>query len=198
VSSDSEIIERSRDNPGLFAELYDRHARTIFRFAIRQVGTGAAEDVMSETFLVAFERRAAFDPTVGAALPWLYGIATTLLKKYVRSEATARRGILAAGKADVVTDDIAVLESRVDAESSVRQIDVALRRMAKRDRDVLLLHAWADLSYEDIARALEIPIGTVRSRLNRARRVLRTAIDRGASPQKGVDHGRVDAAAQRS
>ena len=196
MSSDNEIIERSRDTPGAFAGLYDRHARTIHRYAARRLGAGVADDVMSETFLVAFERRAAFDPTVGAALPWLYGIATTLMKKHARLEAASWRAMTAAGAAEVVTDDIASLESRVDAEASVKRIGSALRRMAKRDRDTLLLQAWADLSYEDIALALDIPVGTVRSRLNRARRVLREAISRGQAPETEVEHERVNSAAQ--
>jgi DNA-directed RNA polymerase specialized sigma24 family protein len=92
VSSDSEIIERSMDTPSVFAELYDRHARAIFRYAARRIGPHAADDMMSETFLVAFERRAGFDPAVGAALPWLYGIATTLMRKHARLEVAAWRG----------------------------------------------------------------------------------------------------------
>ena len=195
MSSDNEIIERSRATPGAFAGLYDRHARTIHRYAARRLGAGVADDVMSETFLVAFERRAAFDPTVGAALPWLYGIATTLMKKHARLEAASWRGMTASGAAEVVTDDFASLESRVDAEASVKRIGSALRRMAKRDRDALLLQAWADLSYEDIALALDVPVGTVRSRLNRARRVLREAISRGQTPEKEVEHERVNSAA---
>ena len=196
MSSDNEIIERSRDTPGAFAGLYDRHAGAIYRYAARRLGVGVADDVMSETFLVAFERRAAFDPTVGAALPWLYGIATTLMKKHARLEAASWRGMAASGAAEVVTDDIASLESRVDAEASVRRISSALRRMAKRDRDALLLQAWAELSYEDIALALGVPVGTVRSRLNRARRMLREAISRGQAPEMEVEHGRIDSAAQ--
>ncbi|WP_104197116.1 RNA polymerase sigma factor [Cryobacterium sp. M15] len=196
MSSDSEIIERSRDTPGVFAGLYERHAGTIYRYAARRIGVAVADDVMSETFLVAFERRAAFDPTVGAALPWLYGIATTLMKKHARLEAASWRGMTAAGAAEVIVDDIEGLESRVDAEASVQRIGLALRRMAKRDRDALLLQAWADLSYEDIALALAVPVGTVRSRLNRARRVLREAISRGQAPTTEVEYERVDSAAQ--
>lgn len=216
MSSDSEIIERSRDTPGAFAELYDRHARAIYRYAARRIGVDAADDVMSETFLVAFERRAVFDPAVsaerpaGAALPWLYGIATTLMKRHARLEASSWRGMNAAAAASLVVDDMAGLESRVDAAASVGRLDSALRRLKKHDRDVLLLHAWADLSYEEIALALGIPVGTVRSRLNRARRVLRDANDRGTTPQviappatssravtlqKEVEDGRVDSAA---
>lgn len=199
MSSDTEIIERSRNSPGEFAQLYDRHARAIYRFAARRIGTGVADDVMAETFLVAFERRTTFDETAGEVLPWLYGIATNLIRKHGRLEAASWRGLIAAGNAAVATDEIAELESRMDAAASVKRISAALGRMAKRDRDVLLLHAWADLSYEGIAQALDIPIGTVRSRLNRARRQMRASMRRGSSPeQEEVDDGRLDPAAQRA
>lgn len=95
MSSDSEIIERSRHIPAAFSELYDRHATTIHRYAARRGGTQVADDVMSETFLVAFERRSDFDTARESAEPWLYGIATTLLKQHARQEARAWKGLLA-------------------------------------------------------------------------------------------------------
>lgn len=151
---------------------------------------------MSETFLVAFERRADFDLERDDARPWLYGIATTLLKKHSRLEARAWKGLVAAGAAEVGHDAIEALGSRVDAEIAVHRLAAALARMPARDRDTLLLHAWADLDYEGIAQALAVPVGTVRSRLNRARRTLRALADRGAAPDKEVDHGRTDTASQ--
>ncbi|HWH97843.1 MAG TPA: sigma-70 family RNA polymerase sigma factor, partial [Pseudolysinimonas sp.] len=177
---------------------YDRHAALMHRYAARRVGRVAADDVMSETFLVAFERRASFDLAVDDARPWLYGIATTLLKKHVRLEIASWRGIVAAGSAEVDVDAIEAVGSRLDAETSVSRLGTALRRMHARDRDVLLLHAWADLDYQAIADALNVPIGTVRSRLNRARRVLRAASNRGTVPDQEVGHGRTDPAAQRA
>ena len=91
VSTDNETIERSRESPGAFAEVFDRHARTVHRYAARRLDAGVADDVMSETFLVAFERRTAFDGSANA-LPWLLGIATNLIKKHARLEARACKG----------------------------------------------------------------------------------------------------------
>ncbi len=76
VSTDNEVIERSADEPGAFALLFDRHAPAIYRYAAQRLGEGSAEDVMSETFLVAFEKRAAYDLAIVDARPWLFGIAT--------------------------------------------------------------------------------------------------------------------------
>ncbi|WP_286346436.1 RNA polymerase sigma factor [Frondihabitans sucicola] len=165
----------------MFSELYDRHAATIHRYAARRVGPQVAEDVMSETFLVAFERRGDFDITRDNAAPWLYGIATTLLKQHARQEARSWKGLLAESGAQVGHDETIASDSRLDARNEMKRLASSLKKMNPGDRDVLLLHAWADLGYEGIAQALDLPIGTVRSRLNRARKVLRTATDRGAA-----------------
>ena len=196
MSIDSDIIGRSRENPAVFSQLYDRHAPTVHRYAMRRIGETAAEDIMSETFLVAFERRADFDDTKEDARPWLLGIATVLLRKHSRLEARAWRGIVAAGAAELDRDAIEALGSRVDAEVAVRALASSIKRMPSRDRDTLLLYAWGDLDYEGVALALDVPTGTVRSRLNRARHTLRATTSRGAALDKEVDHGRTNPASQ--
>ena len=196
MSEDSDIIRRSGATPAAFAELYDRYARAVFRYAAGRVGNGYADDIMSETFLVAFERRKSFDITIGDARPWLFGIATTLMRKHSRVEAKAWKGLVADGAAAVPDDAIEAIGSRIDAEFAVKAIAAALRKMPTRDRDALLLYAWADLDYEGVAQALRIPVGTVRSRLNRARRTLRAANNRGSTPDQEVEHGRNNVAAE--
>ena len=189
MSTDDEIMRRSREHPGAFAEIFDRHARTVHRYAARRLGVAAADDVMSETFLVAFERREAFDGSPNA-LPWLFGIATRLIAKHSRVEARAWRGLVAADLARVEPDQIGRADDRLDAERLATRAGAALRRLPAGDRDALLLYAWGDLGYEGVAAALGVPIGTVRSRLNRARRKLRIAIDPGGAREE-VEHGRV-------
>lgn len=198
MSSDSDIIRRSRETPAAFSELYDRHAATIHRYAARRASAATADDIMSETFLVAFERRSDYDHDRDDAKPWLFGIATTLLKKHARLEARAWKGLVAAGAAALNPDAIEALGSRIDAEVAIRGLASAIKRMPARDRDTLLLYAWADLDYEGIAEALDIPIGTVRSRLNRARRTLRAMAGRSIAPAEEVEHGRLDPASQRA
>ena len=82
MSTDSEILARSRTTPSAFAELFERHSAPIAAFVRRRVGAEAAEDVLSETFLVAFRRRADFDSSWDSARPWLLGIASRVLKKH--------------------------------------------------------------------------------------------------------------------
>ena len=191
MSTDSDIIRGAVDHPAEFAQLYDRHAPAIHRFAARRAGSDVADDLLSETFAVAFERRRAYEFDREDALPWLYGIATTLLKRHRRQEARQWRNARADPTALVTEQSHDALE----AELTMRHLRGAMQRMPARDRDALLLYAWADLDYEGVAIALDIPVGTVRSRLNRARRTLRAALGRDAARE--VDHGRADPASIR-
>lgn len=195
VSPDNEVIEKSLVEPAVFAQLFDRHATPVYRYVAQRLGDHAAEDVMSETFLAAFERRASYDMSVRDARPWLMGFATRLLRKHVRLEAVAWKGMTADLAAQVVPDFIDQAGSRIDAERLSRRLAKALRRLSADDRDTLLLYAWGDLDYAAIATAMQVPIGTVRSRLNRARRILRRAAGTDTIEQE-TDHGRVDSAPQ--
>jgi len=190
MSTDSEVIERSRTSPRAFGDLFHRHAAGVHRYVARRAGTETADEVMAETFLVAFERRAAFDPSYSDARPWLFGIATTLLAAHRRREA---RHLDALGRAAEREDDdggLGRVADRADADADVRRLARAIRSLSDGDRDVLLLHAWADLSMDQIATALLIPTGTVRSRLFRARKILRQTAEGTTSEES--DHGRVD------
>lgn len=195
MSPDNEVIEQSLSEPTAFAALYDRHARSVYRYAAQRLGDHAGEDVMAETFLVAFEKRAAYDITVADARPWLLGIATRLLQKYARTEAVAWKGMTADLAAHVAPDLIDMANARIDAERVIRRLTKALSRLTAADRDTLLLYAWADLDYASIAAATNVPIGTVRSRLNRARRLLRHAAGI-RTIGKETEHGRADPAPQ--
>ena len=174
MSTDSEIIRRSIDQPPAFAEIFERHARVIGAFAARRVGPDAAQDVLSETFLVAFRRRSTFDTSWESARPWLFGIASRVLKKHRAKEAAQWRSASAsARRMDHFTDGaVDASAERMDAAASVLTLTPRIAALSRRDRDTLLLYAWGDLTYEDVGRALGVPTGTVRSRLNRVRRLL--------------------------
>ena len=89
--TDAELIARSLADPAEFAGVYERYATTIYRYVARRVGPGEAEALMAETFRIAFEQRASFDPARPVARPWLYGIATNLVARHYRTEARLRR-----------------------------------------------------------------------------------------------------------
>ncbi|MER6813900.1 RNA polymerase sigma factor [Spirillospora sp. NPDC000708] len=172
---DARLIERSGRHPEAFAALYDRHAPSIHRYVARRLGEQAADDVVAETFLAAFRRRDRYDPGRPDARPWLYGIAANLIGKHRRAETRMLRALARTG-ADPVTDAMDRVDARVSAAAASRPLAGALAGLPRGDRDVLLLVAWADLSYDQVAEALSIPVGTVRSRLHRARRKVREAL----------------------
>ncbi|WP_458690964.1 RNA polymerase sigma factor [Nocardia tengchongensis] len=167
------MIARSLTDPDAFTGIFDRHFGTIHRYLTRRAGTDAADDLASDVFVIAFDRRAAFDVTYEHALPWLYGIAGNLLNSNRRR---LHRDISLLAR-HPRPDASAPFEDRVDAtldaRREIRVLERRLRRLSQADLDTLLLYAWEDLSYPEIAEALQIPTGTVRSRLNRLRRKLR-------------------------
>ncbi len=168
----------ARRDPG-FAALFDAHALQLLRYCARRVGLHVAEDVVAETFAIAIERHSRRGLDGIDVVPWLYGIATNLLRRYrrdeVRSYRAAERAAAdpAGGPRGVAYSHADEAAERIDAGVLARNLAGALAAMPARDRDVLLLLAWAGLEHAEIAQALDIPIGTVRSRLHRARRRLR-------------------------
>jgi RNA polymerase sigma factor (sigma-70 family) len=180
--SDAELVERSWDEPEAFAVLFDRYAADIHHYVARRLGTGAADDLVAETFLIAFGRRTTYDLRRSQARPWLYGIATTLVARHRRSERRLYRALARTG-VDPLPEPVAdLVVRRVAAQDQQRLLATALAELSRADRDVLLLVAWGGLSYEEVAEAQQVPVGTVRSRLHRARRRVRDALaDAGRS-----------------
>ena len=175
--SDAEVIGRSLDEPEAFGLIYDRHAATVLRFLGRRVGATAAEGLLGELFRIAFERRKTFDASRVNALPWLYGIGSNLLLKHRRGEARRLRA-----SARMAADDAAdrrASAAALDAHLLFPRVADAIEALPDGEREALLLFAWEDLSYQSVAEALELPIGTVRSRLNRARAHLRELLEPG-------------------
>lgn len=175
--SDAELIAESLGSAERFGEVFDRHAPTVYRYLARRVGPSRAADALGDVFLAAFESRGRYDRARDSALPWLYGIATNVLRKLFRDHAAELRALAALGSAPPSEDPSQRVVTAVDAAASFRELADVLTAMPAGERDALLLLAWEQLSYAEIASALEIPVGTVRSRLNRARHRLRVATD---------------------
>ena len=182
AESDADVIASSLQEPARFGAVFDRHATVVFRFLVRRVGVDEAGALLGEVFRIAFEKRATYDTTRANARPWLYGIATNLLARHRRSEARRIRAtarLLARQQpADDPADQVA---GTLDARELWPHVAEAVAALPEEERDALLLYAWEELGYDQIADALGVPVGTVRSRLNRARvrlRELRATIGR--------------------
>jgi RNA polymerase sigma-70 factor (ECF subfamily) len=174
VDTDAAVISSSLDEPARFGAIFDRHATTLYRYFVRRVGASEADGLLGELFRIAFERRATYDPSRPDARPWLYGIATNIVAKHRRREARRLRAtarLMAERSTPVnVADGVA---AALDAAQLWPRVSEVIAELPDGERDALLLFVWEQLSYEEIAASLEIPIGTVRSRLNRVRRRLR-------------------------
>jgi RNA polymerase sigma-70 factor (ECF subfamily) len=171
-ATDGEVIAGSVRDPDAFVAIFERHFREIHRYLARRVGGELADDLAAEAFAEAFRVRGGYRPLTPDARPWLYGIAANLLFKHRRGEARRLRA-LARTRPDAAHDDADGALDRVAAAALAPRVAAALRALEPRDREVLLLFAWAELGYAEIAVALAIPVGTVRSRLNRARAQVR-------------------------
>jgi RNA polymerase sigma-70 factor, ECF subfamily len=182
--SDAELLARASRQPELFGIVFDRHFATIHRYLERRVGRDAAEELSGEVFRIAFEQRRRFRPVHESALPWLYGLATNLLLKRWRGDARAARALARLQAASRNGDgELEAAEDRLSAAAARTRLLEALTALAPGDRDVVVLVAWEELTYEEVAAALDIPVGTVRSRLNRARRTFRELLaDSGNEP----------------
>ncbi|GIG62254.1 DNA-directed RNA polymerase sigma-70 factor [Longispora fulva] len=174
--TDAQMIEVSLHDSEHFAALYDRHADQLYRYAYRRVGPGVVEDIVADTFVAAFRRRDSYDLTCPDARAWLFGILTREIARHLRREKARYRAMARAFTTAEEEDPALRVVADVAATALRGELAAALARLSAGDRHVLLLIAWGDLTYEETARALDIPIGTVRSRLNRARRRVRYAL----------------------
>jgi RNA polymerase sigma-70 factor, ECF subfamily len=181
TSGDARAIEASWHDPERFAEIFHRYFAEIHRYVARRLGGDAADDIAAETFLAAFRKRQQFDPARGAVRPWLYGIATNLVGSHRRGEKRFFQALARTPADGVVPGHDDRVAAQVSADGVRGDLAAALAALAPGDRDVLLLVALADFSYDEVAEALDLKNGTVASRLNRARKQLRAALG-GADP----------------
>ncbi len=177
VRSDAAIIAASLGDPQAFTLLFERHFGVIDRWLHRRVGAPLAEDLAAETFTRAFDHRGRFDQSYADARPWLFGIAANLVHDHRRTELRRLRALARVQRQEPGPEDsAAAADARADAAVAGPAIAAALADLRSEERDVLLLVAWAGLEYDEVARATGVPIGTVRSRLHRARQRLRIAL----------------------
>jgi RNA polymerase sigma factor (sigma-70 family) len=194
IAHDEPSVARGRapthgiDHRTLFTDAFGECAPRILRYLSRQVSSAEAEDLLGETFCIAWQRRHRYRPDDGPLVGWLFGIAVNLLSRHKRSflrrfAAHARFAVQSSPDGDCAD----LVAARVDATSAVAGLGDALAALHQRDRDVLLLSSWGQLDHAEIAIALDIPIGTVRSRLHRARCQLR-ATHTSLNDLLGDDH----------
>lgn len=183
--TDAELLIASRDRPEVFGELFRRHHRAVFAYAVRSVGPDVGADVAAEVFVRAFRVRDRFDPMYDSAKPWLLGIASNLVSDHWRSQGRRTRAHAKAAlrERELEPFDVEAVD-RLDASARGDRLRVALAALRPEEARVVSLLAIAGLTYNEIAEVEGVPIGTVRSRLSRARVRLRNLL--GDSDESGV------------
>lgn len=174
-ADDADCIAASLADPERFGALYDRHAATVFRYVRSRLGPDA-DDAVGDTFAIAFRIRERFDASAGSsALPWLLGIATKVIAKHRDTERRWLRPtpIDAPHHEDELDDS----DARLDDARLTSWLAASLAQLRRRDRDTLLLFVVGDLSIEEVARALDVAPGTIKSRLHRARTILAAQLE---------------------
>jgi len=151
-----------------FDEAFAEEFASLHRYLARRVGASAADELAAETFAVAFRRWDRLDPE-RPVRPWLYGIAANLMRHHWRKERRMLRAYARTGVDPVFAVD--------EPAEDTRELAAALADLRQDEREILLLHAWAELTDTEIAAALDIPAGTVKSRLSRTREKLRNQLD---------------------
>lgn len=172
--TDAQLWQRATDgNPAAFGELFERHAHTVYNYCFRRTADWSqAEDLTSIVFLEAWRRRHEVRLENERALPWLLGVATNVVRNAWRTKRRHRAALERIPREREV--DFAIdVDTRLDDERQMRAVLRAVRKLPRADQDVLALCLWEGLSYEEAAVALGTPVGTVRSRLSRARARLR-------------------------
>jgi RNA polymerase sigma factor (sigma-70 family) len=175
IQTDSEAIGASLTEPRAFGVVFERHFDRIHGYLRRRFDDQRADEVTAQTFMIAFDQRGRFDRERRDAGPWLFGIANNVAYSHNRHEVRELRTISALpADGGSWVDGV---EGRVDAERMRGALAEGLAALPVEEADVLRLLVWAELNQAEIAEALDIPLGTVKSRLSRARRRLREALD---------------------
>jgi RNA polymerase sigma-70 factor, ECF subfamily len=183
-AGDGELWERARHGEAeCFGVLFDRHGAAVRAFCARRTGSiDAADDLVSIVFLEAWRRRAEVELVDGNALPWLFGIARRTIQHRWRTALRHRRALDRLPPAPATPDHADDIAGRLDDERHLVALRAALDRLRPPDRDVLVLCVWQGLTYAEAAVALGVPVGTVRSRLSRARARLESETSTPTTP----------------
>jgi RNA polymerase sigma-70 factor (ECF subfamily) len=173
-ATDGDLWRRGVDgDPDAFSVLFERHAQTVYNYVFRRTADWAlAEDLTSVVFLEAWRRRNDVRLDRELVLPWLLGVATNVLRNRRRSQWRHRAALMRLPR-ELTHDFADEANGRLDDERQMRTVLRAIARLPRREQDVLVLCACAELTYEEVAVALGVPVGTVRSRLSRARARIR-------------------------
>jgi RNA polymerase sigma-70 factor (ECF subfamily) len=173
MGDESHLRALARGDADAFAALLERYADFVYNVAFRRTASwSVSEDITETVFLELWRQRDRVVTQAGSLRPWLAGVVSNQVKRHWRGLARQSRAVerlAVVGSRDGEHDQTAAVDARIDDERRMSTLLGELEALPPGQREVLTLWAWEGFSYEEIAAALDLPIGTVRSRLSRAR-----------------------------
>ena len=184
TDDDDPSVRDLRGGVDAFGVVYERHGPAVVRYLTRRLGADVGEDAAHDVFVRAFRLRAGYDAARGSVAGWLFGIAVNVASEHRRAEGRRLRALerVAGATPRSVTDAPPALDLSPGLAG-------ALRRLPAKEREALLLVVWGECSYDEAAAALRIPVGTVRSRISRARTTLQAAAGEHRRPAPAITNG---------
>ncbi|TCO33943.1 RNA polymerase sigma-70 factor (ECF subfamily) [Kribbella steppae] len=173
-----------------FVAQVEQHGADIHAYLSRRTIDGIADDLLGDVWVAAYSGRSGFDPDLGSARAWLFGVARHVLHGYYRKH-RLRTAVARAVGIDRPLDETAAVDARLDAAALAPQLTQGLRELPAVERELLLLVAWENLTPTEAAQVLGIPAGTARSRLHRARQRMDERLS--GSPQAQDEPNRQEA-----
>ncbi len=165
-----------------FADLFERHSAAVYNHCFRRTGSwSVAEELMATAFLEAWRCRRSIPAAADRVLPWLLAVANNVMRNSRRSRRRYAAALARLPRPETMPDPADDVAVRVDAERHMSRLLPVLRSLPERQRQVVELCVGAGLTHQEAARALSIPVGTVKSRLARGMDKVRDAEDRWRS-----------------
>jgi RNA polymerase sigma factor (sigma-70 family) len=176
ADDDAEVVAASLDDPDCFGVVFDRYHGAIWAYLARSASRDAADELAGDVFVTAFRSRHRYDSELGTVRAWLYGIAMNLQRTRWRSRVREGRALERVGGPAPISP-MEVADDVLDGRRQLEKVRDAMERLSRPHREVLMLCVWEGLPYGEVASVLGVEIGTVRSRLSRARNELRSFVD---------------------
>jgi RNA polymerase sigma-70 factor (ECF subfamily) len=176
---DAGLLERARRGDAeAFSLLFARCQGPIYRYAAHMCGREAADDVVQETFLAVLRGTGRYDAARGGALGYLFGIARHVVLQRLGSRWTAADPLEHDRAATIECDEPTALE-RLTRSEAIDAVRCAIAALPPAYREAIVLCELQEMSYEDAAAIAQCPVGTIRSRLHRARALLAAKLGAG-------------------
>ena len=186
--ADGGLWRRVNEHDGIaFGELFERHSTAVYNHCFRRTASWSrAEDLTSVVFLEAWRQRSSVRLHGDSILPWLLAVANNVLRNSNRSQRRYRRLIQAVPVSATQPDFGEQVSSRLDDERAMATVLSEIRRLTVRQQEVIALCDWSALSTEEAAIAMDVPVGTVKSRLSRTHQRLRARLIGASQESQGV------------